>query len=160
MSIYDSWTPNQWWTQQHQDAWQQDPRATATYAPGSYEAQLQAQDLANWQSSGVNPQGGMGPQLLTHLQQLAQAQGNRGRLQHMPVQGRFRNPGMPQQPQQLPLQTPGVAPQQGQVAPGTPSPQAPLQAPINNPQMVSSALRGAAPRLGPVAPFSRDPFKR
>ena len=57
-SGFSSWTPDQWWTQQNQDAWQQDPRATAAYAPGSYEAQ-QAQPQT---AQGVqNPYTGTAP---------------------------------------------------------------------------------------------------
>jgi hypothetical protein len=75
-SSYDNWTPNQGWTSAQQNAWMQDPRATATYAPDSIEAQMQAQDLGNWDSSKVS-QLAMGPQLLSYLnqQQAMQAQG-------------------------------------------------------------------------------------
>jgi len=72
-----------------QNAWQQDPRATATYAPGSIEALLQQQDLSNWQSSGVNPQGGMGPQLLSEFRAREAAQANRAQPGPNPSDPRY-----------------------------------------------------------------------
>jgi hypothetical protein len=72
-SSYAGWTPSQGWTSAQQNAWQQDPRATAQYAPGSIEAQMQAQDLGNWNSSKVS-QLAMGPQLLSYLNQQQSAQ--------------------------------------------------------------------------------------